>query len=151
MSTKVFPYAYGVRPSYEKFQARFFYSASASKQGHKGGFRSLGSFKTVDEAAAAVAAATANFAQGGEAAVFDKPLTTRAKRNQAGKPQKQIRKEKSEENKKAKLEESEKAPGIGRGNNRTATATRATRRTRSPAWVRRYRCHRSVAPHAPTA
>ena len=70
----------GVIKSGKKYQARLFYAASLSLQGHNGGPRSLGSFDTMEEAIAAVAAAKVKFAAGGEAAVFDKLLKARATR-----------------------------------------------------------------------
>ena len=65
----------------KKYQARIFYPASASTQGHEGGARNVGSFDDLDEAVNALAVAKAKFNEGGETAVWNGPKAQRAERN----------------------------------------------------------------------
>ena len=80
MATAVEKHKGIIKPG-KKFQARIFYPASASTQGHEGGPRGIGSFESFTEAVAALEAAQAKFDVGGEAAVWDGPKASRAKRN----------------------------------------------------------------------
>ena len=71
----------GILKPGNKYQARHFYPASASTQGHKGGPRNIGSFDTCEEAVEKLAIAQAKFDAGGEAAVWDAPPAVRAPKN----------------------------------------------------------------------